>query len=225
MNALYPQAYPVLPRFHVRQHKLMRQLFQTGYLSGYKFLDYVNGSALSGLQWYFDGSAVAVLSAQDEQNYRKAVRKLSRSSLRLVPHDVVILNTGVCTEACAHFSQYLVQNNLALAAGFGTLEEGSFGVASGASLTSDSAAYQNAVRAQKRAGYLGLMDDEIKSLEENWMPTDGAFRFALGSEMDTRSEAQAPLAPLAAANTLNSLVFTNHFVLNHSTNTNLQRLA
>lgn len=69
------------------------------------------------------------------------VRKLSQSSLRLVPRDVVILNTGVCTEACAHFSKYAVQNALAVGVGFGGQSDGLFGVGSGALLMSDSAAY------------------------------------------------------------------------------------
>lgn len=57
------------------------------------------------------------------------------------------------------------------------------------------------------------------------MPTDSNFRFALGAEMDTRPEAQAPLLPLTAESTLNKLVFLSHSVLNHSTTANLQRLA
>ena len=46
LNALFPQAYPVLPRVRVHQNQLTQYLFQTNYLGEYKFLDYVNGSAL-----------------------------------------------------------------------------------------------------------------------------------------------------------------------------------
>lgn len=53
------------------------------------------------------------------------------------------------------------------------------------------------------------------------MPTDQVFRFGLGAEMDSRSEAQLPLSPLSAAGTLNALIFTNDYVLNHSTSENL----
>lgn len=75
--------------------------------------------------------------------------------------------------------------------------------------------------AQKRAGYRGLTEDQIKLLEANWMPTDASFRFALGAEVDARAEVVGPLLPLDLESTPNALVFSDEFVLNSSTTENI----
>jgi len=110
----------------------------------------------------------------------------------------VVITDAYCGSTCACFLKHLVQKHNVYVVGLGGAYKSHdvYDVASFAGgAVMDSNEYEDSVKKMKDKGYPGLTQEEIKKLEENWIPHKGFLRFAhhIIYSFDTTEEAGVPL--------------------------------